>query len=179
MKKAVFIGSAGSVANVYSAEVMSALHDELTFETDHVIAKNELDKYIDTLSHADYVFSTWGMPHFTREEIKKYLPNVKALFYGAGSVQGFAREFLEEGVAVFSAWAANAVPVADYTFAEIMLASKGYFNRYHRASEGSAWQGRSRGGYPGIYEIKVGILGAGMIGKMVIERLKTLENARL
>lgn len=104
MKKAVFIGSAGSVANVYSAEVMSTLHDELTFETDHVIAKNELDSYIDTLSHADYVFSTWGMPHFTREEIKKYLPNVKALFYGAGSVQGFAREFLEEGVAVFSAW---------------------------------------------------------------------------
>ena len=39
MKKAVFIGSAGSVANVYSPEVMSALHDELTFETDHVIAK--------------------------------------------------------------------------------------------------------------------------------------------
>ena len=175
MKKAVFIGSAGSVANVYSPEVMSALHDELTFETDHVIAKNELDSYFDTLSHADYIFSTWGMPHFTREEIKKYLPNVKALFYGAGSVQGFAREFLEEGVAVFSAWAANAVPVADYTFAEIMLASKGYFNRYHRASEGSEWQGRSRGGYPGIYEIKVGILGAGMIGKMVIERLKTLE----
>ena len=90
MKKAVFIGSAGSVANVYSPEVMSALHDELTFETDHVIAKNELDSYFDTLSHADYVFSTWGMPHFTREEIKKYLPNVKALFYGAGSVQGFA-----------------------------------------------------------------------------------------
>ena len=53
MKKAVFIGSAGSVANVYSAEVMSALHNELTFETDHVIAKNELDSYIDTLLHAD------------------------------------------------------------------------------------------------------------------------------
>ena len=68
MKKAVFIGSAGSVANVYSPEVMSALHDELTFETDHVIAKNELDSYFDTLSHADYIFSTWGIPHFTREE---------------------------------------------------------------------------------------------------------------
>lgn len=166
MKKAVFIGSAGSVANVYSAEVMSTLHDELTFETDHVIAKNELDSYIDTLSHADYIFSTWGMPHFTREEIKKYLPNVKAVFYGAGSVQGFAREFLEEGVAVFSAWAANAVPVADYTFAEIMLASKGYFNRYHRAAEGSAWQGRSHGGYPGIYEIKVGIINKTHFSKM-------------
>ena len=175
MKKAVFVGSSGSVNNVYSAEVMKELHSELEFETDHVIAKGELDEYRSELSAADYIFSTWGMPHFTREEIAEYLPNLKAVFYGAGSVQGFAREFLEEGKAVFSAWAANGVPVAEYTFAQIILASKGYYNRYHRASEGAEWNGRKLGGYPGVYEIKVGILGAGMIGKMVIERLKTLD----
>lgn len=175
MKKAIFFGSSGSVNNVYSKEVIDALHSELEFETDHVITKNELEEYKDILGRAEYIFSTWGMPHFTTEEIKTYLPKAKALFYGAGSVQTFAREFLECGIAVFSAWAANAVPVAEYSFAEIMLASKGYFNRYHRTEEGSDWSGRAFSGYPGIYEIKVGILGAGMIGKMVIQRLKTLD----
>ena len=78
------------------------------------------EKFADT----EYIFSTWGMPSFTEEEIKTYLPALKAVFYGAGSVQGFARPFLHSGVKVFSAWAANAVPVAEYTVAQIILAGK-------------------------------------------------------
>lgn len=175
MKNAVFIGSGGSVSSVYSSEVLGALRAAAVFETEHVIGKGELGEYRDILSRAEYVFSTWGMPNFTREEIREYLPKVRAVFYGAGSVQHFAREFLLEGAEVFSAWAANAVPVADFTFAEIMLASKGFFNRYHRQVEGDDWEGRKKGGYGGIYELKVGLLGAGMIGKLVIERLKKLE----
>ena len=87
------------------------------------------------------------------------------------------QEFLEEGVAVYSAWAANGVPVAEYTFAQIILSGKGFFQRMHRLEEGgSAWAGRQDVGiYNGNYETKVGIIGAGMIGKMVIERLHTLD----
>ena len=176
MKKAVFIGSAGSVARVYAPSTLEKMRAELDFVTDHVIAKNELDAYRAELASADYIFSTWGMPAFSREEIREYLPNVKALFYGAGSVQGFARPFLEENIAVFSAWAANGVPFAEYTFAEIILATKGFYQRLHRQAHGAAWANRSVGiDFPGNYEIKVGIIGAGMIGKMVIERLHTLD----
>ena len=63
------------------------------------------------------------MPEFTEDEIKTYLPNLKAIFYGAGSVQSFARPFLNCGVRVFSAWAANAIPVAEFTVAQIILAN--------------------------------------------------------
>ncbi|MGN1346195.1 MAG: hydroxyacid dehydrogenase [Eubacteriales bacterium] len=176
MKKAVFLGSAGSVARVYAAPTMEKLHASLDFVTDHVIAKNEIETYRAELASAEYLFSTWGMPAYTREEIREFLPNARALFYAAGSVQGFARPFLEEGIAVFSAWAANGVPVAEYTFAEIVLAAKGFYQRLHRPSDGASWPNRSVGvDFPGNYEIKVGIIGAGMIGKMVIERLHTLD----
>ena len=57
-----------------------------------------------------FVFSTWGMPVFTEEEIKACFPSLQCVFYGAGTVQKFARPFLACGVKVFSAWAANAVP---------------------------------------------------------------------
>ncbi|MBQ3815102.1 MAG: hydroxyacid dehydrogenase [Clostridia bacterium] len=174
MKHALFFGDAGRIGAVYSPEILEKLHAVLCFETDDVVTKRSLDEYRDILSRADYLFTTWGMPHFEREEIREYLPNLKAVFYGAGSVQHFAREFLEEGIAVFSAWAANGTPVAEYTFAEIILASKGFYQRLHRASDGSSWPNRG-GDFPGNYEIRVGIIGAGMIGKMVIEKLKTLD----
>ena len=116
MKHALFFGDAGRIGAVYSPEILEKLHAVLCFETDDVVTKRSLDEYRDILSRADYLFTTWGMPHFEREEIREYLPNLKAVFYGAGSVQHFAREFLEEGIAVFSAWAANGTPVAEYTF---------------------------------------------------------------
>lgn len=79
-----------------------------------------------------YLFSTWGMPALGKEQIRAYFPSLKAVFYAAGSVQGFAREYLEAGVQVFSAWAANAVPVAEFTVAQILLAGKGYFQGLRR-----------------------------------------------
>ena len=180
MKNAAFFGDERRIGNVYAPATVDKLRAEYNFETDHIIAKSEIDAYRGILSRADYLFTTWGMPHFEREEIREYLPNLKAVFYGAGSVQYFAREFLEEGVAVFSAWAANGTPVAEYTFAQIVLASKGFFQRLHVTADGPAWPNRSVPvSFPGNYEIKVGIIGAGMIGKMVIGRLKSLDEVKV
>lgn len=123
--------------------------------------------------NTEYVFSTWGMPAFTEEEIKACFPALKAVFYGAGTVQKFARPFLNCGVKVFSAWAANAVPVAEYTVAQIILANKGFYKsmRFTDKSEARA----AFAHYPGNYGVKIGIIGAGMIGKLVIRKLKDYD----
>lgn len=125
------------------------------------------------IKDVEVVFSTWGMEHYTREEIKEYFPKLEAVYYGAGSVQGFAREFLEEGIRVHSAWAANAVPVAEYTVAQIILANKGFFGstyRFKKEGHGRAFDHFKK--FKGNYNSRIGIIGAGMIGKMVIERLR-------
>ena len=129
-------------------------------------------KFADT----EYIFSTWGMPSFTEEEIKTYLPALKAVFYGAGSVQGFARPFLNSGVKVFSAWAANAVPVAEYTVAQIILAGKDFFDqsRLLAAEDRAAAVARHRGHF-GNYRKRVGLIGCGMIGSLVAEMLKVYD----
>ncbi len=130
------------------------------------------EKFADT----EYIFSTWGMPSFTEDEIKTYLPALKCVFYGAGSVQGFARPFLNCGVKVFSAWAANAVPVAEYTVAQIILAGKDFFvqSRLLAREDRAAAQAR-HGGHIGNYRKKVGLIGCGMIGSLVAEMLKVFD----
>ena len=176
MKKAAFIGS-GKIYDVYPADLITRLTAELDFPIPEILNLTNLDTFRREAAEVEYLFSTWGMIALTEEQIREYFPKVRALFYAAGTVQAFARPFLNCGIEVFSAWAANAVPVAEYTFAQIVLANKGFFQRMHRPEEGgSAWAGRQNAGeYTGNYETKVGIIGAGMIGKMVIERLKSLD----
>ena len=39
-------------------------------------------------------------------------------------INGFAKQYLERGITVVSAWKANAVPVAEFTAAQIILSLK-------------------------------------------------------
>ncbi len=122
---------------------------------------------------AEYVFSTWGMAELTEAQIRKYLPKLKAVFYAAGSVQYFARPFLACGAKVYSAWAANAVPVVEYAVAQIILANKGYFSAARNIKTMGYDKARAINWViPGNYNAKVGIIGCGMIGSMVCERLQ-------
>lgn len=139
-----------------------------------VYTKAEVLNAPERFKNTEYVFSTWEMPVFTEEEIKSCLPSLKAVFYGAGSVQFFAQPFLNCGVKVFSAWAANAVPVAEYTVAQIILANKGFFSSSRIAKTGNRKAAAENfHAYPGNYTVKIGIIGAGMIGKLVINMLKS------
>lgn len=147
------------------------------FGTDaQVFCKAELLAEPEKFRETRYVFSSWGMPVMTEEEIENCLPNLKAVFYGAGTVQAFARPFLNRGIKVFSAWAANAVPVAEYTVAQIVLANKGFFQSCRMASGGDRdAAARFFRANPGNYGAKVGIIGAGTIGKLVIGMLKSYK----
>jgi|AGTN01.1.fsa_nt_gi Phosphoglycerate dehydrogenase and related dehydrogenases len=140
-----------------------------------VVSYKETEKYREELKDCEIAFSTWGMARYTEEEIRTYFPSLKALFYAAGTVQKFARPFLNLGVKVFSAYAANAVPVAEFTAAQIILAAKGYFlaaKNYKRLLAFSFVHSRRANGN---YDVKIGLIGLGAIGGMVAERLKGLR----
>lgn len=153
---------------IYLCEKQNAIRNVYCDEK-RVYTKADVLNAPEAFKSTEYVFSTWGMPAFTEEEIKAYLPELKAVFYAAGSVQKFARPFLNCGVRVFSAWAANAVPVAEYTVAQIILANKGFFATMAYTDRKAAKKEAQN--FPGNYGVKIGIIGAGMIGKLVIQRL--------
>ncbi len=158
--------------SIYDPAAVDALEALIGIEK-RIFTKEELLRTPSDFSEVRYVFSTWGMPVFTEEEIRACLPSLECLFYAAGTVQQFARPFLACGVKVFSAWAANAIPVAEMTVAQIILANKGYFlshRLYHAKGRRVASEAFQKCG--GNYEETVGIIGAGMIGSLVIRMLK-------
>ena len=116
------------------------------------------------------------MPAFSKEEVKAYLPNLRCVYYAAGTVKFFAQGFLEAGVKVFSAWGANAIPVAEYTLAQILLANKGFYLTSNAYKCGNYSLSRKiLENYTGNYKNNIGIIGAGMIGKKVIKLLKNFD----
>ena len=128
------------------------------------------------LPGVDTVFSTWIMPQWDEETIAKRLPDLKYVFYGAGSVQYFARPFMSRGVRIFSAWQANAVPVYEFAAAQILLANKGYFQMHRRYKEdGIEAVGAYAETFDGNYHTYVGVLGAGMISTGMMRFLKNTD----
>ena len=172
MKTIFLCDSESCFRSVYSKETIKNLCTVADTE-DKVYSKDDVMSSPFNFSNTEYIFSTWGMPVFSEDEIKKVFPSLKCVFYGAGSVQHFAAPFLRLGVKVFSAWAANGVPVAEFTVAQIILANKGFFASSRFMSAGDVRSARiAASEYPGNYGADIGIIGAGMIGKMVIRMLK-------
>ncbi len=173
MKIALFGSNEVQFSRAFSKEVLGELSK--SYEITERISRGDLEKYAPFLADCEIGFGTWGMPKLSAEEIRKYMPNLKALFYAAGTVQYFAKPFLECGVRVFSSASINAVPVVEYTFSQIVLANKGYFRasrNYKIAPPYSLIFARRS---PGNYKSKVGLIGLGAIGSMVAERLKTID----
>ena len=142
-----------------------------------LICRENLEQNRGLLRDVQVIIGTWEMPALTSEEIRTYFPSLKLLLYVAGSVQRFARPYLENGVRVVSAWGAMSVPVAEFTVGEIIHANKGFYRSlglYKEMSWNDAhWKILLE--YPGTYHTKVGILGAGMIGSLVIRMLRQYE----
>lgn len=171
MKSIFLCNKKNSVEKVYADSF-----DKLPDVERKVYTSAEVIDDPEKFADVEFIFSTWGMPSMSEEEIKKCFPSLKCVFYAAGSVQAFARSFLACGVKVFSAWAANAVPVVEYTLAQIILANKGFFAHSREMKKGNREAGKvMKSAYPGNYGENVGIIGVGMIGSQVAERLKNYK----
>ena len=122
------------------------------------------------LAEAEVIVSTWGMPVMDAEFLAQ-VPRLRGVFYAAGTVKGFVTpEAWAREIVVSSAAPMNAVPVAEYTFAVILLSNKRFWHVMRRN-----WGTAPSVEVPGNYRRTVGIIGASMVGRAVIELLQTTE----
>jgi phosphoglycerate dehydrogenase-like enzyme len=171
LKKAIFLcNNQNNIHNFFDKGRREKI-EHLANLYPEVITKESINVHIDAVRNADVVFSAWGMPRFEPNELDVF-DNLKAIFYAAGSVKSFAESFLNRGVIIVSGWQANAIPVSEFTVAQIILSTKGYFRniREYKDSElrtkGICFKGK------GSFDETIGLIGCGAIARRVIKLLK-------
>lgn len=118
----------------------------------------------------EIVIGTWWLPYFDEELLQK-LPNLRGVFYGAGSIRSFASPGLwDRNIPIVSAAAANAIPVAEYTVAVIILGLKRFF---FLTAEMRKLRNRPKSkASPGNLGARVGLISFGKIARLVAQHLK-------
>jgi phosphoglycerate dehydrogenase-like enzyme len=135
----------------------------------------DLDLPDDVVERVEVLVTGWGVPRLDVAALAR-MPKLRAIFHAAGTIRTFlAPEAIESGVTVCAAADANAGPVAEFTFAQIVLALK----RVGRLADRYRNQRRSRDltGMPalGTHGVTVGVVGASRVGRKVIDRLHSLD----
>lgn len=175
MKAIFLLNNKGNVDYVYSKESQERIKSLIDIDLNDIYCQEELEREPEKFKDVEYIFSTWSMPGGSepKDDFGRFMPNLKAIFYAAGSVRYFAESYFKRNVRIFSAYAANAIPVAEYSVAQILLANKGFYQSSILAKAGNYEEAHKVSlAHCGNYDAKVGIIGAGMIGKKVIELLK-------
>jgi len=173
--QALFAMSPENVPLVFPPEVLARLRALVDIDP-AIVAEDFTDPRIaEVLARTEILVTGWGCPRLDAAVLDA-APKLRAVLHSAGSVKGFATpEIWRRGIAVSSAAEANAVPVAEYTLAMILLAGKDVFVRRERLRAERVSPGW--GVVPGIgnHGRRVGVIGASRIGRKVIELLRPFD----
>lgn len=123
------------------------------------------------LADADVLVGHWGCPTLTAS-VMANAPRLSLFAYAAGTVKWQVTDAVwEHGVVVTSAAAANAVPVAEYTLAMVLLAGKGVLSS-RESMRSPGWRPPLDPLRAGNHGLRVGLVGASHVGRLVIELLR-------
>lgn len=154
---------------IYGPERL-ALIDRLCEVHPARITSANLAAELPALRDVEVIFSCWGMIPLTEEQLDQ-LPNLKAVFYASGSVQHFAKPFIERDIVVCNAMEANAIPVAEFCLAQILLVCKGTYRNSQLCRRGP-WVMSEMPIGRGVYGETVALLGIGAISRHLLQLLK-------
>ncbi|GAA3641174.1 hydroxyacid dehydrogenase [Microbacterium awajiense] len=124
------------------------------------------------LADVEYLLVGWGAPVLD-DRLLGHAPRLKLVLMAAGSIRGIVTDdFWARRIPIVSAAAANAIPVAEYTVAQTVLALKNSHRIAREMSRGAPWPPPARSSIAGAYRRTVGLVALGAIGRLVVERLR-------
>ncbi len=129
------------------------------------------------LAEVEILLTSWGVPLLDKKALS-LMPGLRAVFHCAGTVRSFvSQELWDRGILVTNGADANAIPVAEFTFASIVLAGKkaqvlSNDARIHRED----WSYSTLRGELGNIGRTIGVIGFSRIGRRVVQLVQQLQD---
>lgn len=170
--KAIYLLNESAFDQIYGPEERRDI-EELVDLIAPLQTAQTIAEHPDLLADVEVILSGWGMP--TMDEVfLAAAPKLKAVFYGAGSIKRIVTDaFWARGIPITSAYAANAVPVIEFTLAQILLSLKRTWYYMFAIRERKEYVPRLP--MPGAYGSSVGLISLGMIGSGVARKLQQFD----
>ncbi len=163
-----------AVGNVYADVDRTRISAWVDLRDDLILTPQNWRSHRAELAETEFIFSGWKAPVFDAEFLRA-APRLRGILYAAGSIRYCTTEaFWSSGIPICSAYAANAVPVAEYTVAVSVLALKQFWRRADLARRGLGWGDHTRP-IPGAFRACVGLVSFGMIARRVAEMLAAYD----
>ncbi|MGW3421514.1 hydroxyacid dehydrogenase [Streptomyces phaeochromogenes] len=172
---ALFAMTAENVPHIFPPDVLARLGNAVEIDPT-LTAEDFTDSRVrEALADTEILITGWGCPQID-EAVLDAAPRLRAILHAAGSVKGLTSPAVwERGITVSSAAGANALPVAEYTLAMILLAGKDLFAQRDRLRAQRAFPyGEIMPGI-GNFGRRVGVVGASRIGRRLIELLRPFD----
>lgn len=170
--RAIYLLRPDALPQIYGPDQQAALAELVEFVAPPQNIQS-VQENPSVLADVEFIFSGWGMPEMN-EEFLAAAPNLKALFYGSGSVKKIVTDASwARGVRVTSAYGANAVPVSEFTLAQVIYSLKRGWHFSRSIRESGAWVRSSS--VPGTYGSTVGLVSLGQVGRRVAKLLQILD----
>lgn len=176
--RTVLVMNPGLVDDVFPPDARARLEETADLQTPCALSEFASPGASEALARSEVLLTGWGCPPIDASVLER-APSLRAVVHAAGTVKTFLSPLVyERGITVSSAAAANALPVAEFTLAAIVLGAKRAFSlahafrsrRTHRTAadlDGQHWLG-TRG-------LTIGVVGASRTGRRVIELLRLLD----
>ena len=127
------------------------------------------------LSQAEVLITGWGCPHLDAGALAA-APRLRTVLHAAGSVRSLVGQALwQRGVTVSSAVTGNALPVAEYTLAMILLTGKDTFTHRERYRTTHSYPTHTETAATGNVGRRVGVIGASRVGRRLLELLRPFD----
>lgn len=176
--RTLLVMSPSLLDDVFPPPVRARLEETAELLNPSVISEFDSPDASAALRAAEVLLTGWGCPPVDAALLDR-TPALRAVIHAAGTVKTFLSPVaFDRGIVVSSAAAANAVPVAEYTLAAIIMGAKRVFplaglfraRRTHRTGADL-----DRQHWLGTHGLTIGVVGASRIGRRVIELLRVLD----
>lgn len=168
--KAILAMNPGALPHVFTEKMRARLEELLDVDTSRTISSFD-EVAPDELTGLDVLITGWGAPPIGPAELDA-MPNLQAIVHWGGGLDFVHPAAKDRGILVSSAREANAIPVAEFTLAMIVLAAKDALWASRRyCAEQRPIDRESELPHTGLNGTTVGIIGASSIGSLVMERL--------